>query len=463
MNGLPGAGIRHWLPLAFVIAVLLVLGAMPVVSERRISSYETHLNETVEPARAAITDLYLAHGIASGALRQYIASGSPEVRSRYDAALASEMVAVARLAPYVAGMNDRVRTEYALLRDVVDRWGNEWADLMSGERPPDAALLLRSNLDEQAVTAAARLDRELAREGERLRMQVLEAKQNEITLAAILLLLALLAAIIVGWAGRRMHVAGLAAEQARADLVHVNESRARLMRGFSHDVKNPLNAADGYAQLLQDELLGPLTPDQSRGVQRQRAALQAAVGLIDDLVDLARAETGQIDLQLERFDVVHLVRELVEEYAAAAAAKGQHLEVRASTPLAIESDRPRVRQILSNLFSNAVKYTQEGGSVSARAESMPARRDVDPQRWVQVSIQDNGPGIPRDRQHLLFREFTRLDPATSKGAGLGLAISQGLAHALGGKITVRSEPGHGSTFTLWLPDNLERPSTAAAS
>ena len=120
----------------------------------------------------------------------------------------------------------------------------------------------------------------------------------------------------------------------------------------------------------------------------------------------------------------------------------------------LETDRGRVRQIVANLLSNAIKYTGSG-SVLVRTSHRPVGPSGDPGDWALVEVVDTGPGIPSHKQDVIFEEFSRLRAGAQQGAGLGLAISKLLAQALGGHISVRSEPGHGATFTLWLP--LRRP------
>jgi signal transduction histidine kinase len=123
----------------------------------------------------------------------------------------------------------------------------------------------------------------------------------------------------------------------------------------------------------------------------------------------------------------------------------------------VRSDPNRIRQILGNLVSNAVKYTGSGGHVMVKVHERVDDGAPAPGQWIAVDVSDTGPGIPRDKQDQLFREFTRLDPRAAKGAGLGLAISRRIARLLGADITLRSEVGKGSTFTLWLPaEGLER-------
>jgi len=241
-------------------------------------------------------------------------------------------------------------------------------------------------------------------------------------------------------------------ERRREELQRVTESRARLMRGFSHDVKNPLGAADGYLSLMEDGIGGELPPKQLENVGRVRRLLNSALGLIDDLLELARAEAGQLQLEFAPTDVREATREMTEEYRAQAEKAGLTLDLEVPDELSIiESDPTRIRQAVSNLVSNAIKYTPGGGRVyvCVTEDETPSRGRE--HGWVRVDIQDTGPGIDPEQQKLLFQEFTRLDPGEKKGAGIGLAISQKIIRALDGEITVQSEPGQGSTFTLWLP------------
>jgi signal transduction histidine kinase len=122
--------------------------------------------------------------------------------------------------------------------------------------------------------------------------------------------------------------------------------------------------------------------------------------------------------------------------------------------LTLHSDHARVRQILSNLVSNAVKYTPDGGSVHIRVEPRQ-KPDAGDTAWVAIDVADNGPGVSPEQQETLFDEFSRFDAAGVQGSGIGLAISQRIARALGAAITVQSTVGEGSTFTLWLPVRAE--------
>lgn len=246
------------------------------------------------------------------------------------------------------------------------------------------------------------------------------------------------------------------AEHGRELLERVELSRARLIRGFTHDVKNPLGAADGRLQLINEGLLGPVSVEHRDAIEKVRRSIRNALDLIDDLIEVARAEAGRIEVAAGALNVEPLVAEIVEEYGSRAETRGLRLEVREGPELPlVESDPRRLRQVLGNLLSNAIKYTPEGGHVEVLAKGCD-RHGSGPGEWVCVTVRDDGPGIPPERQELLFREFSRLEPGATDGAGLGLAISHSIATALGGDLTVRSIPGHGSAFTLWVPTCLQR-------
>lgn len=252
--------------------------------------------------------------------------------------------------------------------------------------------------------------------------------------------------------GKVSRIAGIAEDIT--DRKRIVASHEQLIRGFTHDVKNPLGAADGHLALLQEGVLGDLSALQKNSVDRARLSIHTAIELVAQLLDIERAQTGTLPLHRESFDLAVTIREVVDEHRAAASAKQITVTLELTTPdrqsLFVYSDRTRIRQIVTNLVSNAVKYTQAGGrcTIGVRFVQDTAFK---PARWIAVSVADNGPGIPSEKQHLVFREFTRFSSGSAEGSGIGLAISQRLAHALDANITFESTPGIGSTFTLWLP------------
>jgi PAS domain S-box-containing protein len=234
----------------------------------------------------------------------------------------------------------------------------------------------------------------------------------------------------------------------------VVESHERLIRGFTHDVKNPLGAADGYLALLEAGVFGEMSEAQGQAVGRARRSIRIGLTLVSSLLEIERAEAGRLQLEREPVDVGAAVADVVEEFQAAATEKHMSLTTpvdAADDSLVLASDDKRVRQILANLVSNAVKYTHANGRVSVTPHVGSAHEAAHPGHWVVVDVADNGPGIPLEKQGLVFREFTRFDPGAAAGSGIGLTISQRLARALGGEITFSSTPDVGSTFTLWLP------------
>ena len=256
------------------------------------------------------------------------------------------------------------------------------------------------------------------------------------------------------------HMAALAYErvglldkaiEGQRKLERVAASRSRLMRGFSHDVKNPIAAADGFAALLEDGVYGEVNPAQRESLERMRRCMQSGLSLVDDLHELARAETGHLEIAPEPVDLAALVGSIAEEWQAAASAAGLSFtaSVADDTPI-VRASLVRVRQIVSNLISNAIKYT-DAGAVTLRAMRRSSGPWGEQGDWGVIECIDTGRGIPPERYDFIFEEFSRIGDGDKPGAGLGLAISRLLAQALGGHLTVESEPGRGSRFTLWLP------------
>jgi signal transduction histidine kinase len=291
-----------------------------------------------------------------------------------------------------------------------------------------------------------------------VRRSTIERTENVTRLlTAALVLLGLGAAFVVARLGSRYRAladseraARETSEQRRTELERVTESRGRLLRGFTHDVKNPLSAADGYLSLLEDGLIGPLEEQQRNTIGRVRRSIRSALELIARLLDLARAETGQLELQWRLTDIKEEVRDVADAFLPQARAKSIAFAVELPADLpAVETDSARLRQVVGNLVSNAVKYTKPGGHVAIDAA---VHRDGAAERpEVLVSVRDDGPGIPAEQLPRVFLEFTRFDASAAEGAGVGLAISQKIAEALGGRITVESTPGSGSTFVLHVP------------
>ena len=186
---------------------------------------------------------------------------------------------------------------------------------------------------------------------------------------------------------------------------------------------------------------GSQTADMLEAVQAQRP----------DLLELARAEAGQLTVKLDRVVLYDVVHDAVEEHRAAAEAAGLTLVHRDDgSETILTTDPARVTQVLGNLLSNAIKYTPAGGRIEVSTE-MLARRDGAEGGRLAIHVADDGPGIPADKHEEVFGEFTRLDSSDKPGAGLGLSIARRVARLLGGDVTVSGGKEGGARFTFRLP------------
>ncbi|HEX7239522.1 MAG TPA: ATP-binding protein [Longimicrobiaceae bacterium] len=238
-----------------------------------------------------------------------------------------------------------------------------------------------------------------------------------------------------------------AAEAARAEAETANRAKADFLASMSHELRTPLNAIGGYVDLVSMGIHGPVTEAQRTALARVKASQQHLLTLINDVLAFAKVEAGQIELDLRPLAACELLSGVEPLVAPLAEAKGIALSVRSCDPaLRVLGDEERVRQVLLNLVANAIKFTQEGGWVALGCDRSADR--------VDICVQDNGVGIPEEKQRTIFDPFVQVDRRLSnprEGVGLGLAISRDLALAMGGDLGVVSTPGAGSTFTLTLP------------
>jgi signal transduction histidine kinase len=233
----------------------------------------------------------------------------------------------------------------------------------------------------------------------------------------------------------------------------IEDAKYRLINGVGQNLRNTLGAASGYMQLVGYE--GPLTHVQSEYVNRSRRALNAAISLIDDLLDVTRADAGKLTFECGPVLINSVVREAALHHEGAARSKQCHFEVVSpdQDPV-ILSDRSYVHQLTDVLVRNAVRYTPPEGKVTVRVETRAGRRASDPARWVCVSVSDTGGGVAEAQK--VFEEVHRVEQ--SKGnVRFKLAICRRVARLLGGDMTLETEKGVGSTFTLWLPASDHEP------
>jgi signal transduction histidine kinase/CheY-like chemotaxis protein len=228
-----------------------------------------------------------------------------------------------------------------------------------------------------------------------------------------------------------------------ASLARASEAKSRFLASVSHELRTPMNAILGFTDALLAGVDGPLTEEQQASLGWVQRGGRDLLGLINEILDLSKIEAGKLTIVPEPFDPRELVEVVVAQHRSLAAQKGIHFAWHdAGAPAEVVLDRQRVRQILVNVFGNALKFTLQG---EVDVETSGAN-----DQEFRVAVRDTGPGIAPDQHEAIFEEFRQAEGASS-GTGLGLAISRRLARLMRGDITLDSEPGHGTVFHLRLP------------
>ncbi len=275
-----------------------------------------------------------------------------------------------------------------------------------------------------------------------------------------------------------LKIAKARAEEARQAADAANEAKSQFLANMSHELRTPLNAILGYSEMLQEEAEELGVPDLNPDLQKIHAAGKHLLGLINDVLDLSKIEAGKMTLYIEQFDVAKLIQDVKATVLPLITKNGNRLEV--SCPAGIgtmRADLTKVRQTLFNLLSNASKFTEKG-TITLEVKSQKSEvgnsgpgiaqpaSDLRPLTSVLFQVSDTGIGMTPDQLGKLFQAFTQADASTSRkygGTGLGLVISRKFCQMMGGDLTVTSEYGKGSTFTVALPAEVKDPATYAAS
>jgi PAS domain S-box-containing protein len=246
-----------------------------------------------------------------------------------------------------------------------------------------------------------------------------------------------------------LRAANAALSERQRELEQAISARSRFYANMSHELRTPINAIMGYSSLMLDQVYGPMSEQQARGVERTFLAAQHLLELVNDVLDLSKHEAGKMEVEGAPMDFPSVIddlfvtlKPLLDKYECELT-----LDAR-SEPRVIVTDPRRVRQIMLNLLSNAIKFG-DGNPVRVLYEGTD-------DGGVRISVIDRGPGIAEEDRSKIFEEFVQLKQENRmEGTGLGLPISLRLAHLLGGELTLDSTVGEGSTFTLVLPQSLD--------
>jgi signal transduction histidine kinase/CHASE3 domain sensor protein len=385
----------------------------------------------------------LLRRIADGALYATRAHGA--FVERVDAARTYVRVAAAA-GQGVPSVGTSIPYPGSLAADVLERDEPEWIPDVSRESRPIAVAL------ESCCAGCAALVVPLISEGDALGALVLLGEPRHLPFQRRVV-------------ERARTLADLAAVALRRSILHsearaASEAKSAFLATMSHEIRTPINAVIGYAEILEMQLDGPLTERQISHVRRVRAGGEHMRTLVEDILDLARIEAGALAVARRTAPVRAVVRSSVEMMRSVAGAAEIALVDACDCPedLCFSGDEDRVRQVLLNLLSNALRFTDRGGTVRVHCRAADGVDESPhcgaPGEVVRIDVEDNGIGIAEEDQERIFESFVQLESGytrTREGSGLGLSISRHLARLMGGDVTVKSSPGHGSCFTVWLP------------
>jgi ammonium transporter len=441
LEGLRASRVAEWLELGLTAGL-----AVPIMAGSQAVGVMEFFAEEPLPADAELLDLLLSVGTQLG--RVVERQRSEEARLR---ALIDNMPAHV----YLRDLGGRF---ILVNRDYEEFWGLNLDEIRGKtlfevepmtDIAPSAAV--HALIDRQVVASGqpSRRETSVVRRGKEhvladVRFPVLDGSKQTVAVAGI----------DIDITDQKRNEAELAellrrVEMARDTAIEAASAKSRFLASMSHELRTPLNAIIGFTRLVSRHA-GELPAKQADNLSKILVSAERLLALIDEILDLSRIEAGQIELELAETDVAAVLREVAESLEPLVDRARVRLILDADPGLpTVTTDREKLRQILLNVVSNAIKYTDEG-SIAVRADTAD--------RWLRVAVSDTGIGIPREELGKIFQEFHRADTTRSRrrhGTGLGLTISRRLTRALGGDITVASRPGIGSTFTVQLPLNRE--------
>jgi signal transduction histidine kinase/CheY-like chemotaxis protein/HAMP domain-containing protein len=267
-----------------------------------------------------------------------------------------------------------------------------------------------------------------------------------------------------------IEMARRAVEEKAEQLALTSKYKSEFLANMSHELRTPLNSLLILSKLLSDNAQGNLNDKQVEFAKTINSAGSDLLNLINDILDLSKVESGTVTIEVGEMPMAHLKQHMERTFRQLASDKGLDFNVKfdSKLPDTIRTDEKRLQQIVLNLLSNAFKFTSKGSvTLAVRSANKgwspthPVLRNAD--RAIEIAVTDTGIGIPEDKQKLIFEAFQQADGTTSRkygGTGLGLSISREIARLIGGELQVRSKPGEGSTFTLYVPLQAEAAGSA---
>jgi len=454
---------------AVVVTVLAVVGAAWYRGTARYvddSRWVHHTYDVID----ALDDLLGAAKDAELGQRGYLLTSDSTYLRGYEGALRAVPPALARVRTLTSDNAVETARLPGLERVLAERLGllDQIIALQRGGKPAAAIALVRTGAGKRAMDQVRRIigtmhadeTQLLAARSQRFR----ESERNAFVVSAAALVVVLIVLLVLYYFGRVELTERLRAErdartstrealEARMAAERAAEARSQFLANMSHEIRTPMNAVMGMTELLLD---GEVTNDQRRSLRLIQSSAESLLAIINDILDISKIESGSLELESIPFDLPGLVDTTARLLAGRGTQRPVELlcDVRADVPRTVRGDPGRLRQIITNLLGNALKFTERGEVVvTVRLTAIQGGLAT-----VQFSVRDTGIGIPADKLDVIFEQFRQADASTTRrygGTGLGLAIVRRLVTIMGGELHVESALGRGSDFSFLLHFPLE--------